>query len=193
MSKIFLLLVIAAGAILIMNGVVEVSFHPDRLSSVSTSLTDVTKGGFAPERGKILLLRTNRSLQHLFIHDREKRLELAVANVSQDADRLSETIDKGVTDANVLMPQAEILLNSIEQVRKAAEEAPVDTVASLKQESAESFAKAQQALNKLQALRTEYAAIEEEFKALTTALEGQVGTLGLEDQPAAESDAELKF
>jgi hypothetical protein len=196
MSKLLLLLVIAAAAVLFLNGVVEISFHPDRLSNISTNLATLTKGGLAPERGKILLTRTNRSIQHLFIHDREKRLELAVLNVNEDAERLSETLEKGVTDAGVLVPQAELLLGSIKYVRTAAEEAPVDTVAELKEESAVAFGKAQQALSQLQALREEYAAIGEEFDALTQALEDQVGTLGLESQEsqptATEADAETK-
>ena len=190
MSKVFVLLLVAGIAVVLLADVVEISFHADRLSGIPAVLGNLTKDGSVIAKGKLLLVRANRSVVRLVIQDKEKRLENAVLNVSEDADRLSQTLKKGVADAGTLFPQAELLLSSIKEVRATAEDAPVEAVAALKEKSAASFEKARQALGQLQELREEYAAIEEEFNLLTKSLEEQIGSLDLGSEPSTAADTE---
>jgi septal ring factor EnvC (AmiA/AmiB activator) len=182
MSKVLVLLILAALAALIAGGVIQVSFHPDKLSGLTATLSQLTQDQAALIKSKLLLIKAKRAAERLIIQDKEKRLEAAVLNVKEDADRLKNALTGDDRNPAQLLPYAELLLGSIKQVRTTAEEAPVDAVASLKQESTEAFAAAQEALGQLKDLHQEYEAINEEFNRLTDSLEKQIGSLDLRQE-----------
>jgi hypothetical protein len=202
MSKLFLLLVAGALAALILGGALEVRFHPDKLSNIPQQLSALTKDQSAVTKSKLALIKLKRSGEWLVFRDKEKRLEIAVLNVGEDAGRLQEALAGADSNPDQLLPYAQLLLDSIEKVRGAAQEAPASAVASMKEESTEAFLDARAALGQLQDVHEEYQTINEEFSRLTKALEEQVGTMNLgseqgnSEQQGAEteqSSAPLRF
>lgn len=177
MSKLFLLAVVVAIGILIFTGVLEVKVHPEQLANVFPALAGAGNDNALVEKARVQTTTLKRQAEQLIIQDDEKKLELAVVYVQEDAQRLQELMAEDRDNPTNLMPQAKLLLASIERVRSQAQEAPVKVVADLKSESKEAFTQAHEAYASLKELRSEYAPLEEEFTRLTRSLEEQVGTL----------------
>ncbi len=177
-----MLAVVGVLAILIVSGVVEVRIHPDRIANVPAALTAATKDQTLVERGRRQLIALKRSGEQLIVRDQAKRLELAILYVKEDAKRLQSLLTAHKDNSRYLLPQAELLLASIEQVRTQAQEAPVKVVADLKEESREAFTLAYQAYADIKELREEYAALQKEFARLTSSLEEQIGALTTQDK-----------
>lgn len=185
MSKFLVFLLLAAIGGLVYFGIIEINLNlPASGASVSGAANTIVKEKTTVEKGRAYATGLKRKAELLFIHDREKRLVLALLYVKNDAARLQELIS-GKTTPEGLLPQAELLVDSLNRVRTTAEKAPVEVVASLKEESAEAFAAAAEALGNLKEQSEEYESIRDEFNRLTASLEEQIGTLQL-DTPAEE-------
>lgn len=189
MSKALILLLIAILGGLIYFGVIEIRFHkPTDVGSVSGAANTIIKEKTTLEKGRAYLISLKRRGELLFIRDKEKRLVLALLYVKNDASRLQELMAAG-TSPESLLPQAELLVSSLNRVRTAAEKAPVEVVASMKQESAAAFAAAQRALSNLREENEEYETIRDEFNRLTVSLEEQIGALGLPGEAESKNDS----
>lgn len=186
MSKLFILLVVGALVALIATGVIEVKLHPKKITDIPRQATSLIKNKSAFEKARAYLVGLKRRGEQFIIQDKEKRLELALLYVKKDAARLNDLI-KNEQAAASLLPAADTLINSLDQVRVNAEKAPVDVVASLKKDSQQAFTSAQKALGNLKELHEEYETIHEEFTRLTKALEQQIGELELENQTEEDS------
>ena len=193
MSKLLLLFIAAFVAVLLLTGIVEVKFQPQKYVDVPGLANSVIKEKTTIEKGRSYLISAKRKTELFIVQDKEKRLVLSLLYVKTDAERLQELINKEVS-APALLPQAELLVKSIDLVRKNAEKAPVEVVADMKAESAKSFTIAQEALSGLQDQYEQFEVIHKEFSRLTTSLEDQIGQLGLESNEsdvAGTNDKEL--
>ncbi|PIT97985.1 MAG: hypothetical protein COT71_03080 [Candidatus Andersenbacteria bacterium CG10_big_fil_rev_8_21_14_0_10_54_11] len=187
MSKFLLFLIVAALGGLIYFDILEVNVHvPESGGNLAGTANTILRDKATLEKGRTYITDLKRKGELIFIRDKEKRLVLSLLYVKNDAARLKELIaDK--TSPEGLLPQAELLVNSLNRVRNTAEKAPVEVVASLKDESAAAFATAAEALGNLKEQSAEYEAIREEFNRLTSSLEEQIGTLQLEE-PTKETN-----
>lgn len=179
MSKLLILFMVALVSVLLLTGIVEVKVQPQKYIDIPDIASSVVKEKTTVEKGRTYLVGVKRKIELFVIQDKEKRLVLSLLYVKTDAERLKELIAKQVT-APALLPQAELLISSIDLVRKNAEKAPVEVVAGMKAESTKSFTLAQEALGGLQMQYEQFEVIHKEFNRLTTSLEDQIGQLGLE-------------
>lgn len=189
MSKITYLLLLAGVAALLYGGVLEVKVHPGRLGELPAKLAALAKNKAAVEQGKVLVTQLKRRGEKLLIQDKKKRLELAVLYVQQDAKHLQELAARPSEDPAKLLPQAKLLMSSIDAVRVMAQDAPAEAISTLKQPSIEAFQAAQHALASLKDLHTEYQALRDEFARLTGVLEEHIGKLDLPDKQGATAGA----
>lgn len=188
MSKLLIFFLAAVLAVLILTGIVEIKFHPQEYVNIPALTNNILNEKTTLEKARTYTISLKRKAELFIVQDKEKRLVLSLLYVKTDAERLKDMIDKKVT-APALLPQAELLVSSIDLVRKNAEKAPVEVVASLKAESSKSFAIAQEALSGLQGQYEQFETIHSEFTRLTQSLESQIGQLGLNtDNQAANQD-----
>lgn len=182
MSKLWLVLVVAMLGGALWAGVIEVNFKPKPLPEIPAVANTLLKEKATFEKTRAYLLGLKRKGEMVVIRDKEKRLVVALLYVKNDAVRLEELIANAASQESIL-PQAKLLVKSLSLVRLNAQKAPVEVVASLKQESSKTFAQAQTALGGLQKQNEEYTQIHQEFSRLTKSLEQQIGELGLEKTP----------
>lgn len=188
MSKLLIFFLAAVLAVLILTGIVEIKFHPQEYVNIPALTNNILNEKTTLEKARTYSVSLKRKAELFIVQDKEKRLVLSLLYVKTDAERLKDMIDKKVT-APALLPQAELLVSSIDLVRKNAEKAPVEVVASLKAESRKSFAIAQEALSGLQGQYEQFETIHSEFTRLTKSLESQIGQLGLNaDDQSANQD-----
>ncbi len=176
--KIFIFLLLTAVIGLMLTGVIEIKINTAKLASLPATLASFSKNKSALEQGRALLVNLKRKGEQMIITDKAKKLQLALIYVEKDAARLRELASKENNPA-VLVPQADSLIKSIELVRNRSEEAPVQSVAELKTESATAFQDALLALGMLKDLHEDYKEIQQEFSRLTKALEQHLGDLEL--------------
>ena len=178
MSKLLIFFMAAILAVLILTGIVEIKFHPQEYVNIPALTNNILNEKTTLEKARTYTVAIKRKAELFIVQDKEKRLVLSLLYVKTDAERLKDLIDKKVS-APALLPQAELLVSSIDLVRKNAEKAPVEVVASLKAESSKSFAIAKEALSGLQGQYEQFETIHSEFTRLTQSLESQIGQLGL--------------
>lgn len=191
MSKLLILFIAAFVSVLLLTGIVEVKFQPQKYIDVPEIANSLIKEKTSVEKGRAYVVGAKRKVELFVIQDKEKRLVLSLLYVKTDAERLKELINKKIT-APALLPQAELLVNSIDLVRKNAEKAPVEVVADMKVESTKSFTLAKEALGNLQEQYEQFEVIHDEFNRLTKSLEDQIGQLGLEETETNEDVAGAK-
>ncbi len=182
MSKFWFITLVLLIVGLVYTGVLEVKLNTGQVSNIS-SLSSVTnnlvKEKTTFEKGRSYVVGLKRKGEFLVVRDKEKRLVLSNLYVKTDARRLEDLIAAKTTPAG-LLPQAELLISSLDLVRNTAQKASVEVVAGMKSESSSAFSAAQLALGKLQNENQEYGRIQSEFTRLTNALEEQIGDLGLQ-------------
>lgn len=183
------LLLLASLAALLYGGVLEVKVHPGRLGELPARLAALTKNKAAIEQGRAVITQLKRRGERLLIQDKEKQLELAVLNVQHDAERLQELAASTPGDPAKLLPQAKLLMSSIDAVRVQAQDAPAKAISALKQPSIKAFQSAHEALGSLQELHTEYQALRDEFGRLTGVLAEHIGQLEFTDKEGATAGA----
>lgn len=186
MSKLWFVLVLVIIVGLIWSGIVEINVNkPAQYTSFSSATNTIVKEKATYEQGRAYTVGLKRRVESFVVRDKEKRLVLSLLYVRTDAARLQKLIDSGNSPA-ALLPQAQLLVSSIDQVRANAEKAPVKVVARMRKDSAQTFAAAQQALSGLQEQREEYNSIHKEFSRLTGSLEQQIGDLDPEEEEEKE-------
>jgi len=186
-----IIIVITTG--LLLTGIVELKVNKEKFFILPDITSSVLREKSAYEQGRSYAVSLKRRAEQLVVQNKEKRLVLALLYVKSDAARLEELIEKNADSqqAAILLPQAELLISSIDRVRRTAEKAPVAVIADLKQDSEESFANAQEALRHLQEVHDDYEEIGEEFTRLTESLEDKIGTFDLnrtEEEVAGEKN-----
>lgn len=199
MIKILLVLGLAVAA-LIIGGVLEVKVHPDRITQVPGQVISFATQPTTQARARVLFTDLKRRGEQLIIKDESKRTKLALLYVSQDAAKLQEMMSSA--DAAALLPQAELLANSITRMNKQLDTASLETVASLKDESREALAAAQETLLVLQKEKERYQSVQEKFAAVTAKIGESLGGLkpvqsgdvaGAQDEPSPTPSDEPQF
>jgi hypothetical protein len=179
MSKLLLLVIVAVVAG-IFGGVIEVKWHPDRLSALPGNLMGLAQNGSLLERGRATVTSLKRTGEFWLLRDKQQRLEIATNYISVDASRLNSLLEDKADPATIL-PQAELLKASIERAATAASDASVDTVAALQAETKQAFSEATAAVKKLAETHENYKELEQKFADVTEKLKQQIGSVGQQD------------
>lgn len=173
MSKILWLLIIATIA-LTAGGALEIKFHSDRLPSVPGQLASFAHSKATLEKGRAFALNLKRTGEQFIIQDNQQKLEIVTKDIQDDADRLQEQL-ASETDPEVILPQAQLLIDSFKRAQNIAAQASPDTLAGLQDTTNKAHAAAQVALAQLEEQRQQYAAVQAEFAQVTQDLAQYVG------------------
>lgn len=181
MIKALLLVAVATGA-LIVGGVLEVKVHPDRIAQVPSRVIGFATQPSTQARARVLFTDLKRRGEQLIVRDENKRTKLALLYVSQDAAKLREMISSA--DAAVLLPQAELLADSVTRAKDQLGSASLETVSSLKEESREAIGAAEEMFLALQKEQARYESVQDKFSAITAKIGESLATL----KPERDSD-----
>lgn len=178
-------------AVLIVGGVLEVQVHPERLGQVPGKVISYVTQPSTQARARVLLTDLKRRGEQLLIKDEAKRTRLALLYVTQDAARLQEQLASG--DPAQLLPQADLLADSIAGATTKLDRASLETISALKDESREAISAAQESLEALQREQEKYQSVQEKFAAVTAAIREHLEALrpgslkpdvaGVKDEP----------
>ena len=179
------IIILVVGALLV-GGVVEVTFHPDQLANVPGRVLDTATSGAVREQVRGKVVSWKRVGEQWIIGDEEKKLQLAIGYIESDAERLTELAETGSDSADSILPQAELLVSSIERSSTLTNSVSVEVLADARDETKASLRAAASALGQLRSLKEELFSLNERFAAVTDQLEGQVGDIRLADEPDKE-------
>lgn len=167
MSKLTVIVIAAVVAVLVLNGTLEVKVHPEKIADLPGIVTKSLADGGLPSMAKLQAIRLKRKGEMFFLEDPDKRLELVLGYVESDAVKLRDSIENG-DHPKVVAPKAQLLSDSVGQVKALAGEATEGGLASLKEKTILALSEASAALGELQKLQEQ---LEENTARLTTITE----------------------
>lgn len=176
MSKLTLL-ALAAVAVGIFGGVIEVKWHPDKLSAVPGNITEIVQDGSLIERGRAYITSLKRTGEFWLIRDERQRLEIATTYISVDSQRLDKLLLDNREPAFIL-PQARLLAESMERAKDITGKASVNTVASLQAEAKTALREAAATVERLTETHADYKDLEQKFANVVSVLAKQLGSWG---------------
>lgn len=170
MSKISLLVGIAALVVLYLSGVVQVELNPGRLSAVPGTVSNLVSdaGLITSVKNKVISLKRQGELY--FADNPKKRLELAMGYAETDSGRLQASLESN-EGPQVLVPDAELLATSIEQMKEYAGELSEEDLVAIQDKSRQIASTAGSTLEQLKEVQRDYAEFEERLADVTDKLE----------------------
>lgn len=194
MSRFILFVLVVGIAALMVTGVLQVSFDADSLGEAPTRLLTMVTSRRAIEDVRASTVRTKRSAEQWAIKDSEHRLEIAVDYVATDAERLADMAEAlEQSDPEALLPQAELLIKSIDRVGDLLSEVPAGVVVSTREDLNNALQGTHASLAVLQQIGEEHAEQREDFAQVSSVLAWHLGELdpdgdGLRSTVAGDSD-----
>lgn len=185
MIKLLLFILVAVALIGMATGVLEVRVHQDRLSQVPSLLRNAIGNRSLVEQGRSYAVWLKRTGEQLIISDPNKKMDVALLYVRIDAARLDKLLAEHAAEPAVVIPQAKLLLQSLERVRSLTAEATPDSVVGLEQEAKETLASAAAVLSKLQVVKEAYEKLAVQFAGLVERIQQQLTTLDTENTPTS--------
>lgn len=170
MSKISLLLGIAGLAVLYLSGVVRVEFSPEKLSAVPGTVSNLVSDASFLTSAKNQAISWKRDGELYFADSAEKKMDLALQYTEADSKRLQEALD-GNKEPQVLVPDAELLAESIERMREYAGQLSEEDLVAVQDRSRQIASTAGGVLGKLKDVQRDYAEFEERLAGVTDKLE----------------------
>ncbi len=162
-------------AVLMVGGVLEVRIHLDRIADVPGALIAFVSKPTTQAKARVLYTNIKRKGEQLIVRDEEKKTKLALLYVKQDSARLQEMV--GTAESEALLPQAQLLADSMARVKTQLETVSLDTLGALKDDSREALAAAEETLKQLDHERERYTAVQEKFSSITVAIENSLSEL----------------
>ncbi len=185
MSKLTWGILIAGGAFLVMSGVVQVNFNSENLPG-----TPEISGGGTFEKVRSYGVRSKRVGQMFLVDNEKERIDLSLDFVEADANRLDTLLEKA-EEASTLVPQAAMLLDSLDRAKELSRAVSPEVLAAAKDRSQEAFSVASKSINNLHVAEAEDALTSERLATLTESLTIEVGGLtDIAPQVAGTSDGE---
>jgi len=173
-------------AALVVGGVLEITVHPEAAASLPQQITGLVGGASGAESTRAWLTGVKRKGEQWIIQDDSQKLSIATGYIASDADRLLGLMQDKPADASTVLPQAELLLKSIEQARDVIETAEVGAIAEAREDAHSALVAASQALDRLKELEAEQEALHERFNRTTSALTERIGVLDSPDDKEQE-------
>jgi len=172
--------VIIAIVVLVLGGVLEIDLHTDRLKDVPSQITQVSRSRTSLEYVRSWAVQTKRSTELWIIRDDDQELALAIDYIVNDSTRLVAMAEDDVRDPGILLPQAELLVGSIDQASEVIAQASVSSVADAQEDARDALDSAALALIELQQIEAEQEADYENFKDTTEALAKHINAIELD-------------
>lgn len=174
MIKFVFYLVVIAVVILVMTGMIEITLHTDRLGQVPGKIQQFVTQPGTWEKARVLFARGKRAIEQMMAKDPQRKLELTLLYVKEDAGRLNDLIEKKPDTPEAIVPQAELLVDSMKALQEKSAKASLETITQLQDKSREAFTAATQALEHLKTVHSAYEAIRERLTSTTKTLEEQI-------------------
>lgn len=170
------LVILTAGVIaaLMIGGVLEVQYHPDRLSEVPGKVLALATNKETVEQIRAEAILLKRRGESYLLRDRQQQYKIAVSYVKGDADRLKELIAKAANNPKELLPQANLLSASLTNLPQRESDASAQTVIDTHEQKKQALTLAQEAITKLKAVQAEQSSLHEQLTKQTQELEQQM-------------------
>lgn len=162
-------------AVLMVGGVLEVRIHLDKIADVPGALIAFVSKPTTQAKARVLFTNIKRKGEQLIVRDEEKKTKLALLYVKQDSAKLQEMV--GTAEPEALLPQAQLLADSMARVKTQLDAVSLDTLGALKDESREALGAAEETLKQLDRERERYTAVQERFSSITVAIENSLSQL----------------
>ena len=193
MFKLLKWAVLALLVILVLGGVIEIRVHPEAIVSLPQRIGELAGNAGAGESARAWVTEVKRSTEQWIVKDDHQKLTIAAGYITSDANRLLGLIAEEPGDPATILPQAELLLDSIERARDIISAADIDAIAEAREDAHAALSSAAGALNKLKELEAEQEALHERFQETTQALADRIGTIeseSTEEESDTTSDAD---
>jgi hypothetical protein len=165
--------------VLIATGIVDIQINKEKIAEVSNNVLEFSKNKTAMEQVRDWGVNTKRNTEQWVIKDEAKKIELALLYVQKDTERLNDFVDDVSQSPDVSLPQAKLLLQSINRVKDLSEELSIETITSTKPSSKEALLVASESLNRILRMNDQYEGLQKKFIAIIQATEKQIGNLGI--------------
>lgn len=162
---------------LVLGGVIEVNFHPDKIADVPGAVMSAARDGSLYEKARVQAVSVKRLAEGWLIKDDQQRLTVALGNVERDSERLKTLNERGAKDG-ALAAQSNLLEKSLNHLSGISQEVSLDDLVSLKDKVATAVGSAQTTLNTINEWQNRFSKLAETFNNAKQALERQVGQLG---------------
>lgn len=172
------LIVLGGGlAALLLGGVIEVRFHPEKIADVPGAVASAARDGSLYEKARVQAVSLKRTAEGWLIKDDQQRLTVALGNVERDSQRLKALSERGAKDG-ALAAQSGLLEKSFDHLSEVSQSVSLDDLVSLKDKVAEAVHNAQATLNAITEWQSRFTKLAETFESAKQALEHQVGQFG---------------
>lgn len=172
-----LILVGGIVAALLLGGVIEVNFHPDKIADVPGAVMYAARDGSLYEKARVTAVNVKRTGEGWLIKDDQQKLTVALSDVERDSDRLKALSEKGASDS-ALAAQSNLLEKSLNHLSEISQEVSLNDLVSLKDKVATAVNNAQTTLDTINEWHNRFSKLAETFNNAKQALERQVGKFG---------------
>ncbi|MEX1112390.1 MAG: hypothetical protein WEC84_02915 [Candidatus Andersenbacteria bacterium] len=183
MSKITLLVGAGAVAILVLSGVIQIQFKPEKISAVPGTFRSVISDGSLLTAGKNKIVTWKRKAELYFADSAINKMELAMKYTEVDTATLMEALEQN-KQPEVVISNAELLLQSVDQMREFAGTLSDEELVNLQDQARIITEQTGTALAQLQAVQQDYAEYEERLARVTSSLDNNL-------EAAQQSDGEV--
>lgn len=173
--KILIFLLVVAIGLGILGGVIEVKYNQEELAAVLPNMIGAVTDAGTYESVRARGVGYKRQAEQWLVKDVDQKLQLAFQYVVQDTERLNEVLEKKSESPEAVLPQAELLIKSIDRIGDLLVEAPAATVASAQKNTAVMLGDARGALSHLQDLEQNNPDSASSFAQVNSVLEWHIG------------------
>lgn len=174
MSKITLLVGAGAIAILFLSGVLKVEFQPEMISEVPGTIRGIISDGSLLTSGKNQIISWKRKGELYLADSAMNKMELAMKYTEVDTANLTESLEQR-KEPDVIIPNAELLLKSVAQMREFAGQLSDEELVALQDQARLITDNTGTVLAQLQAVQKDYAEYEERLANVTSSLQESLG------------------
>lgn len=177
----YTILAILALVILIVGNVVEVHVYPERLGLLPNRLLALKDDGSLTEKIRASAIRAKRRAEFWIIRDDQQKLRIAIRYIQEDAKRL-QALAQDSNNPSAVIPQANLLAESIARGGDVVENAPVADIATFRDDTKAAFQDAVRAVQQVKDLKGAYASVNGQLSSVLATLEKHVGTIKKDDE-----------
>lgn len=136
-------------------GVIQFTFHWDKLGNISSITQGVSNWQDAVSKADYYGVTWKRKVELYFAGSDDARFSLDVGYVSSDADALGKALD-AKSDAGVIIPKAQLLTESLTRAKSESDKVSKDAMAKVRDQAVKAYASAQTQLDRLHTLSDQY-------------------------------------
>lgn len=186
-SKLSTIIVLSIAVLLIMSGVVSISFRADKISAVPGTAVKIINSSAAVSL-KSYIVQVKRKGELFLADNGEQKVELSLAYVNADMEHLRGAIDEGRA-TQVIVLYTQVLKDSLGRLRQHAWSLSEEALADIKERLKQTRSEAQDLLTHIRALEKVFEEDQGKLSDVADALERELTILG-ERKPEEVKDSQ---